>query len=316
VSAKLGLRTITLHLKLEGYNPGGSIKDRTAMALVRDLQENELLHRDGMIIESTSGNLGVALAYISRELGYRFMAVVDPKLTAENADKLQTSGAVLDMVTEPDETGGYLLTRLRRVQELMSTTRGAVWPNQYENPANVKAHFEGTGPEILRQMCGKVDVVFLGVSTGGTLAGVSRSLRAALPRVRIVAVDAKGSVALGGEPGPRLLTGIGASRQATLLQRNDYDSVTYVDDADAFACCRALARRTGISVGGSSGAVIAAAIQWLARALTDFRAVCLCPDTGLNYQSSIFNDDYVGGKLAGIDRRQEYYESVFGASCF
>jgi N-(2-amino-2-carboxyethyl)-L-glutamate synthase len=315
VSIKLGPRTIPLHLKLEGHNPGGSIKDRTAIALIRDLEARALLNRGSIIVESTSGNLGVALAYISRELGYRFVAVVDPKLTVENAAKMQSMGAMLDMVTDPDETGGYLLTRLRRVQELLSAMPGAAWPNQYENPANLKAHFEGTGPEILRQMCGKVDVAFVGVSTGGTLAGISQFLRMELPHVSMIAVDAKGSIALGGAPGPRLLTGIGASRVATLLQCNDYDRVIYMDDTDAFACCRALARRTGISVGGSSGAVIAAAIQWLTRAPANTRAICLCPDTGLNYQSSIFNDGYINVKLPTVHRRQEYYESVFGADC-
>jgi cysteine synthase A len=159
----------------------------------------------------------------------------------------------------------------------------------------------------------EVDVVFLAVSTGGTLAGVSRFLRMVLPRVSIIAVDVKGSIALGGVPGPRLLTGLGASRQATLLGRDDYGSVIYIDDTDAFACCRALARRANVSVGGSSGAVISAAIQWLARAPGNTRAVCLCPDTGLNYQSSIFNDDYVNAKLPAVYRRQEYYESVFCA---
>jgi N-(2-amino-2-carboxyethyl)-L-glutamate synthase len=313
VRVKLGDCTRQIHLKLEGFNPGGSIKDRTAIALIRDLEAGMRLKRNGMIVESTSGNLGAALAYISRELGYRFTAVVDPKLTEENAEKMRRMGATLDHVTELDETGGYLLTRLRRVQELLSTIPGAVWPNQYENPVNAKAHFEETGPEILRQMNGKIDMAFLGVSTGGTLAGVSRFLRMALPRVSIVAVDAKGSIALGGTPGSRLLTGIGASRKATLLRRDDYSSVLYMNDIDAFACCRALARRTDLSVGGSSGAVVAAAIQWLACAPATTRAVCLCPDTGLNYQSSIFNDEYVRAKLPAVYRRQEYYESVFGA---
>ena len=311
INLQLGLRSIPLHLKLEGCNPGGSVKDRTAIALIRDLQERGLLKQNSTIIESTSGNLGVALAYISESLGYRFVAVVDPKITPENSAKMQNAGAVLDKVTELDETGGFLLTRLRRVQHLLSSIKGAVWPNQYENPANVRAHLEGTGAEILHQMDSKIDVIFLAVSTGGTLAGVSRCLRKASPSVRVIAVDAKGSIALGGIPGSRLLTGIGASRAITLANRNDYDSVIYIDDANAFACCRALHHRTNLDVGGSSGAVIAAATQWLSEQSDPIRVVCLCPDTGANYRSSIFNDDYVTAALPSALCLEEYYQNIF-----
>ena len=314
VTVQLGGRRTSVFLKLEGHNPGGSIKDRTGIALVRDLESRGMLQKNSTIVESTSGNLGVALAGISKSLGYKFVAVVDPKLTVENADKMRSSGAVLDVVTRQEPTGGYLLTRLERVKELLAAMPGAVWPNQYENHANVRAHFEGTGPEIWRQLRGRIDAVLIGVSTGGTLTGISRWLRRVVPDVRIVAVDARGSIALGGTPGPRLLTGIGASRRITLARRADYDAVMYVADADAFACCRALAHCTGISVGGSSGAVVAAAVEWLKEAPTAERVVCICADTGANYQSSIFDDRYIGRALPEVRQRQPFYEAIFAES--
>ena len=314
ITIQIGHRGSSLYLKLEGYNPGGSIKDRTALALVRDLESRGLVRKNSTIVEFTSGNLGVGLSCISKCLGYRFIAVVDPKLTAENADKMRCSGAILELVTRQDVTGGYLLTRLERVKELLSFIPGAAWPNQYDNHANVRAHLEGTGPEILRQMSGRIDAIFVGVSTGGTLAGISRSVRGALPGTRVIAVDAQGSIAFGGAPSPRLLTGIGASRRITLAQRADYSTVMYVTDVDAFACCRALAHCAGVHVGGSSGATIAAAVRWLTEASTAERTVCVCADTGFNYQSSIFDDDYVATTLPEVQRRQRYYEAVFAES--
>ena len=312
IAVRFGARAARLQLKLEGSNPGGSIKDRTALALIRDLQLRGLAKPGCTIIELTSGNLGVALAYLCRHFGYRFIAVIDPKTTPENIAKLETSGAVLDRVTQADETGGYLLSRLRRVQELINSIPGALWPNQYENPANVRAHFEGTGPELFRQTKGNIDAIFMGVSTGGTLAGVSRYLRAMSPRIGVVAVDAEGSVALGGRPAQRFLTGIGSSRSAGLIADGDYDEIAHVGDAEAFACCRALAARTGILVGGSSGAVLAAALQRLRASSGEGRFVCICPDTGQNYRSSIF-DDAILAALPEIRERQAQFETVIAA---
>jgi cysteine synthase A len=292
-----------VHLKLEGANACGSLKDRTAASLVADLERRGLLQRASCIVESTSGNLGVSLAWIARASGYGFVAVVDPKTTPENLSRLRRLGARIERVEMPDKAGGYLLSRLARVRELLASSDRFVWPDQYTNPANPRAHEEGTGPELLEQMRGELDAVFVPVSTGGTLAGIGRFLRRESPGTRIVAVDAAGSVALGGRPARRMLVGIGASRRSSFATRDLYDEHIAVGDAEAFAFCRGLAEGSGLLVGGSSGAVLAACARVLASRPDLERVVCICADCGSNYASTIFDDRWlerngVGGSSA------------------
>lgn len=290
ININVGGRDVAVGLKLEGENPFGSIKDRVAVFLLDDLERRGLLKPGGIVVESTSGNLGVGLAHTCPMKKVTFVAVIDPKTTEENTEKLVRAGAEIELVREEDETGGYLLTRLRRVKELCRRYPGAAWPNQYGNPANPRAHFLTTGPELFWQMRGRVDAVFVPVSTCGTLDGVSRYFRNASPATRIVAVDAVGSVAITGTPGPRKLTGIGSSKRSEFLREESYDDVVFVDDAEAFAYCHALVNATAIKVGGSSGAALAACVKYLGRPNVNFRRVaCLCPDRGDNYDSTIYN---------------------------
>lgn len=293
IEAVVAGRRRRLWLKLEGANRGRSLKDRTARSLVAALERDGRLLRGSVLVESTSGNLGVALARIARRRGYRFVAVVDPKTTPENIASLRRLGATVELVEDPDETGGYLLSRLARVAELCASSERFVWPNQYANPANPAAHEHGTAPEILHQLRGRVDGVVVPVSTGGTLAGISRFFRRASPRTRILAVDARGSVALVGSPGRRLLTGIGASRRSLFVSRADYDEAFLVDDSTAFAHCRALAATASLRVGGSSGAALAAAIRYLADEPDCERLVCICADGGDGYASTIYDDRWL-----------------------
>jgi N-(2-amino-2-carboxyethyl)-L-glutamate synthase len=286
-------RARPVYLKLEGANPSGSLKDRTAHSLIDDLEQRGLLGEDSILVESTSGNLGVALAAIARSRGYPFVAVVDPKTTPENLARLGGLGARIELVENTDQAGGYLLSRLERVKELCAACERFVWPDQYRNPANPRAHEQGTAPELLEQLHGDLDAVLVPVSTGGTLAGIARYLRHERPASLIVAVDAHGSVALGGRPGPRLLTGIGASRPSSFVTQGLYDACLTVADADAFAFCRALAAGTGIRVGGSSGATLAACAALLAAEPELERVLCLCPDRGDSYTSTIYNDQWL-----------------------
>lgn len=286
-------RVRRLHLKLEGLNPCGSLKDRTAIWLLRSLEERGRLRPDTVIIESTSGNLGVALAWLASQRGYRFVAVIDPKTTSENVARLKMFGAELELVTEPDSSGGYLLSRLARVRELCRGSDRFVWTDQYANPANPLAHYLSTAPEINAQLAGRVEVLFVPVSTGGTLAGIGRYFRQVSPETRIVAVDAEGSIALGGEPRPRQLIGVGASRRSSFLTPYLYDQLTYVSDAEAFAFCRALFSSTGIKAGGSSGCVLVAASRYLTLHPEADRVVCICADRGDRYDSTIFDDGWL-----------------------
>ena len=282
-----------VHLKLEGANPVGSVKDRTGYALVRDLEERGLLHKESVVIESTSGNLGVALAYICRAKGYPFLAIVDPKATQENLAKMQAMGAMVEMVHQLDANGGYLLSRLARVQELCQLSDKYVWTNQYANAANPLIHYTTTAPEIYHQLHEHVDAVFVAVSTGGTLAGISRFFREVSPTTHIIGVDARGSVVFGAQPGPRKLTGIGSSRPSSFLTAGMYDAHLLVSDEEAFAFCHALSAATGIKVGGSSGAVLAACANYLQVHPELGNVVCMCSDGGENYASSIFNEQWL-----------------------
>src|ERR1700754_251529 len=280
------------HLKLEGENPAGSVKDRTAIALIEHVETQRLIKKESVIIESTSGNLGVALALICRARGYQFLSVVDPKASRENIMRMQALGADIEQVHEADASGRYLLARLARVQELCRKSDRYIWTNQYSNAANPQVHYSSTAPELFRQMNGRVDAVFVAVSTGGTLAGMGRFFREKSPATRMIGVDARGSVVFGGQPGPRRLTGIGSAQQSNFITSDSYDEHMLIGDEEAFACCRLLLEMTGISVGGSAGAVLAACVKYLRSHPTVQRVACLCADRGENYSSTIYNDEW------------------------
>ncbi len=297
-----------IRLKLESHNPTGSVKDRTGYSLIQTLETEGVLNKDSIVIESTSGNLGTALSFFCKLKRYSFVAVVDPKTTQENLAKMRALGAQIEMVDRPDENGGYLLSRLERVQDLCQSSHRYVWTNQYANPANPHIHYLSTGPEIYRQMHGEVDALFAAVSTGGTLAGIGRFFREVSPTTSIIGVDAHGSVVFGTPPAPRKLTGIGSSRPSSFITKQLYDLYMLVKDEEAFAFCRALWEATDISVGGSSGAVLAACAKYLQAHPEVRNVVCVCADSGDNYANSIFNDDWI--QKNGLDVSKERLEPV------
>jgi 2,3-diaminopropionate biosynthesis protein SbnA len=281
-----------VRLKIEAFNNTGSVKDRTAAGLVRALDEQSPLRAGDVVIESTSGNLGLALADLVTARGCRFVAVVDLNTPIESRRALAAAGAELVVVDEPDGRGGYLLSRLRKVRELCARHPAYRWPDQYTNSANPAVHEQETGPELVEQSPG-LDAVYIAVSTGGTLAGVSRHLRAVAPQVRIVAVDAEGSLVTGDRVGKRLLSGIGASRPSRFLAPGAYDDVVQVADVDAFAVCRMLFADTGLLLGGSSGSVVRACLHDLAQGGPPAAPVCLCPDGGQKYLDNFYADEWL-----------------------
>jgi N-(2-amino-2-carboxyethyl)-L-glutamate synthase len=293
-----------IYLKLESANPCGSVKDRTAWSLVQSIGVERLLDQDLVLVESTSGNLGVVLAVIARLAGVRFIAVIDPRTPPRMVAEMRTHAAVLDLVTTPDRFGGYLQNRIRRVRELCATIPGAIWVNQYSSDANPAAHRRATAPEIDMQMDGHTEVVFAPVSTGGTLAGIAGYFRSKRPATRLVAVDAVGSIVFNDHAGPRRLTGIGASRKSDFLRPWQYDEVILVHDAEAFAVCRDLHAATGVALGGSSGAVLAACCRYLSAHPEVRRPVCIVADGGGRYCETIYNDDWLGNAdlLRGLAR--------------
>jgi N-(2-amino-2-carboxyethyl)-L-glutamate synthase len=301
VEVHLAGMTGRVQVKLEGANPGGSSKDRPALHILDTLRRQGRLQAGGHVVDSTSGNWGVSVAWLARARGYRFTAVSDPRVTPENLARIRRLGAVVEIVEERDETGGYLLTRVRRAQAI-AESEGAVWLNQYGNAGNPEAHYRTTAPELWTQMDGRLDVVFIPASTGGTLAGISRYLREHSPRTTIAAVDGEGSVMFGAStPGPRLVNGLGSSRPSDFLDAGAYDRVVRVPAREAFRYCRALAAE-GLSVGGSSGAAVAACAALLGTdGGSEVRALCLCPDQGANYRSTVFDDGWLARNGLGMD---------------
>lgn len=273
--------------KLEMLNPCGSMKDRPARHIVEQgLAEGSLC--PGMrLVESTSGNLGVALAAVARLHGLAFTAVVDPNTTTTNLRLLDLYGAAVEMVTARDHADGYLHTRIARARELADEP-DTVWVNQYANERNPQAYQETLATELLEDIDGPIDYLVAAVSTTGSLQGIARRLRVEHPALRTVAVDATGSVIFGGRPGPRRIPGFGASRVPELLQAQDVDEVVHVGETDSVAGCRRLVDTEAILAGGSSGAVVAA-IDRLVADLPDTlpdrpaRIVTVLPDRGERY---------------------------------
>ncbi|SDY18785.1 cysteine synthase A [Collimonas sp. OK242] len=279
--------------KLEMANPGGSVKDRPARYIVeRGLAEGSI-RPNAHIVESSSGNLAIALAMVCRIHGLSFTAVVDPKISPTNLHIIRCYGGKVDIVTEKDSQGGYLETRIKRVKHLLHEQPNRVWINQYANKRNWQSHYHGEGEEILRQLDRPADYLVLGVSTSGTLHGIARRLREAWPELKIVAVDAVGSVLFGTPPYPRDLPGIGASRVPELLQRDEITQVIHIDDYQSATACRQLVAREGIFAGGSSGSVIAA-IQHLSAGLSrPARILTILPDRGDRYLDTVYDDDWL-----------------------
>lgn len=273
-----------LKLKLESCNPCGSLKDRIAVALI-DRVADQVAERTG-IIESTSGNLGVAMAAVCRQRDIRFNAVVDLRTSQSLIVRMRRLGAEVTVITEPDSCGGYLLSRLRHVRDQVATRPELVWTNQYENDANPQAHCLSTGPELCRQVTGPATVL-VPVSTGGTLAGLTRFARGGNVPWRLVGVDVTGSVALGRAPGQRLLSGIGSSRPSSFLDPSSVMAVQ-VGAEEAISACLWLSEHARVDVGGSSGAAVAAGLRMF-RDDTDLEeVVCVCPDGGDRYLTTIY----------------------------
>jgi N-(2-amino-2-carboxyethyl)-L-glutamate synthase len=280
-------------IKLEGENPSGSIKWRTAVGLLDSLQQRGLLQPGSTVIESTSGSLGVALAQILKQMDCHLIAVVDPKLSAQRAAKLEECGATLLRVTEKDTYGSYLSSRLHVLKAKLKEDTSLCWTNQYGNPAASEIHREVTSSEIRTQAFGLGDAASVAgaVGTGATIAG----LRAGLSGImEVIAVDVVGSRAVGGCGAEHLLSGIGSSRRSLFLPKSSRLSTIYVNDYEAIAYCRTLARDTGLVLGGSSGAILAAVVRQLRVPSREQPFICVSPDMGDDYISTIYSGDWCG----------------------
>lgn len=280
--------------KLETHNPGGSIKDRTALEMLRDgLRTGTIVPGRTVVVESSSGNLGIGMAQVCRYFGVRFICVVDPRTNPQNIAIMRAYGADVEVVTETDRrTGEYLPVRIRRVQELVVGLAHAYWPNQYANPLNPRAH-RTTMREMVQALSGNLDYLFCATSSCGTMRGCAEYVQRHDLPTTVVAVDATGSAIFGPPGGRRLIPGHGAAVRPALYRDGLADTVVHVDDFDCVVGCRRLAAREAILAGGSSGAVVAALDRMRERIPAGATCVLVFPDRGERYLNTIYNDDWV-----------------------
>jgi cysteine synthase A len=283
-----------IYVKLERFNPGGSIKDRTALSMLRDrVHSGELVPGRSVVVESSSGNLAVGLAQVCAYYGIRFVCVVDPKTTRQNLAILTAYRAEIEMVEHPDPvTGEYLPVRRRRVRELCDRIPYSYRPDQYANPLNAAAQ-RHTMAEIVTALDGRVDYLFCATGTCGTLVGCLGYLRDTGLATRVVAVDAIGSAIFGGEPAPRLIPGHGASIVPPLAAGATPDEVLHVSDLDCVVGARLLLNREAILAGGSSGATVSALRRRIGDIPAGATSVLILPDNGDRYLDTIHSDEWV-----------------------
>ncbi len=284
------LTQVDVFAKLEFTNPTGSVKDRAARYVIETLLQRGTIDRNTVLIESSSGNFGIALAARAAVHGLRFICVVDPMIATANEALLNAFGAEVVKVTTPDQQGGYLKTRLRRVQELLHSFDNAYWINQYGNPLNAEAYSQTLGVELCDALP-RLDHAFIGVSSGGTITGISQRIKARFPHAQVIAVDMEGSVIFDRPARKRHIPGIGSSIVPGILADARIDDVVIVDEAETIRGCMELVRHNGILAGGSSGSVIAAIDKYFRGRTSREPAVVatLLADRGDRYADTIYN---------------------------
>ena len=273
-----------LLLKLEGFNPGGSSKDRVGLAMIDDAERRGILKPGSVIIEPTSGNTGIGLCVVAAARGYRAIIVMPDSMSMERRLLMKAYGA--ELVLTPGSEG--MKGAIAKAEEMAKEIPGSFIPGQFDNPANPKAHYDATGPEIWADTDGEVDIFVAGVGTGGTITGTGRYLKEKKPEIKIVAVEPAASPLLSkGIAGPHGLQGIGANFVPSVLNREIIDEIICVSDEDAMAAGRGMGRKEGVLIGISSGACLHAAIQLARREENAGKTiVALMPDAGDRYLST------------------------------
>ena len=303
--------THDVFLKLEGFNVTGSIKIKTAIGLVEDLERRGVAKpNETVIVESSSGNLGIALSLVCAIKGYKFICVTDPNVNRANIRGMELYGAQVVLVKERDAAGGYLGSRLKKIDQILQSVPNAIWLNQYANVANKNVHAEQTANEIAREFA-KVDWVFVGTGTTGTIAGVAERLRQVFPGIKVVAVEPFGSVTFGGVPGKRHIPGIGTSVRPKLADLANPDRVVSISEERTIETCLSFVRDRHLLVGGSTGAVLAAVQELAPEFAPGDTIVAISPDLGDKYFDTVYDPAWVEnvsssqaeGRLAPIPLR-------------
>jgi cystathionine beta-synthase len=279
-------------VKVESLNPGGSVKDRVGLAMISEAEQRGWLRPGGTIIEATAGNTGAALAMVAAVKGYRCIFVLPDKMSREKIALLKAYGA--EVVITPTDVAPDSPESYNGVADRLSREVPGAWrPNQFTNLANPEIHYRTTGPEIWEQTEGRISAFVAGVGTGGTISGVARYLKERNPEIKIIGADPEGSVLSGGAPKAWKVEGIGEDYVPKTFNSQMVDEWIRVGDAESFHVARSLARREGILAGGSSGTNVAAALRYARRLTRDHLVVALVCDTGRNYLSKFFDDQWL-----------------------
>lgn len=286
-------------MKLEAFNPAGSVKMKTASGMIHDLEARGRINSQTMLIESSSGSLGVALALICAERDYRFTCVVDPNTAPHNVKIMKALGASVVVIDKRDENGGFLASRISYIKELVTSDQRYLWLNQYANPENPRAHARTTAQSIFRSF-ESVDYLFIGTGTSGTLMGCIDFFGKHSPHTKIIAVDTIGSVTFGHAASKRYIPGIGTSRRPEIFSPEGIHDVELVAESDAISMCRHLARNNGILAGGSTGTVLCAVRRWKDRIAQEATVVMISPDSGERYLDTIYDDEWVRDRFGAI----------------
>lgn len=287
-----GLCAAPVNIKVEGLNPAGSIKIKTALSMILDLEERGLITENTRLIESSSGNLGVALAMVCASRGYHFTCVIDPNISHSNKKLMAILGAEILVADRRDENGGYLNTRIRIIKDIVAKNKNYIWLNQYQNPANPLAHYRATMRSISEKFP-KVDYLFIGAGTTGTLMGCRDFVTHHRPEIKIIAVDSEGSVTFGGQGGARFIPGLGTSRLPEIYNPAGIYDFVQIPEEKTIRMCRRIARSHGLLFGGSTGTVLAGVEHWSANIKSDDIVVAISPDMGERYLDTIYSDDWV-----------------------
>jgi 2,3-diaminopropionate biosynthesis protein SbnA len=287
---------VEVYLKLEGLNPAGSVKLKTAIALIEDAEVAGLLAPGARVVESSSGNLGIALSIVCSLKGYPFTCITDPNASARSVATMRALGAEVLVVEERDANGGYLGSRISLLRQMLESDSSLIWTNQYANIANPRVHSEQTAASILREF-EFVDYLFVGAGTTGTLMGCADYFREFSPNTCVIAVDSVGSVTFGTPAGPRHIPGLGTSRRPELCRTDHLDDVVFVTESDTVRACRRIAAEYGLLVGGSTGSVLAAVQRYHAKMTPGARVVAISPDLGDRYLDTVYDDEWVTSRL-------------------
>ncbi|WP_079988600.1 2,3-diaminopropionate biosynthesis protein SbnA [Candidatus Protochlamydia sp. W-9] len=281
-----------VYIKLEGLNIAGSIKLTTARGLIETLEQAGKIQPNTKIIESSSGNLGVALSILCKEKGYSFTCVTDPNILPENEKLIKIYGATLTKITEKDGNGGYLASRIKYIEQLLKNDSNYIWLNQYANQFNPYAHYSRTAEDIFKTIP-EIDYLFIGAGTTGTLMGCASFFKEYAPQTKIIAVDTVGSVTFGFPSKKRFIPGIGTSRRPEIVNEHLIDEILMIEERDAVIMCRIMLNKHGLFLGGSSGTVLQGIQVYQNRIPSGSKIVGISPDFGQKYLNMIYNDNWI-----------------------